>query len=107
MRRVFADIYVLLALLNERDAEHARVGKWLERLRGDEIITTAWVLMELADGMSRGHSRRVYAGLIEDLRSTQTIEIIQPAAALLWRGFDLYRQREDKEWSLTDCIPSS
>lgn len=104
MRRVFADTYFLLALLNERDADHARAGEWWERLCDDDIITTAWVLVELADGMSRGKSRKVSAQFIEDLRSMHTIRVIEPAAALLWRGFDLYRQREDKEWSLTDCI---
>jgi predicted nucleic acid-binding protein len=104
MRRVFADTYFLLALLNERDGAHARATEWWERLRDDDITTTAWVLVELADGMSRGQSRNVCAGFIGELRSAQTIRIIEPDAALLWRGFELYRQREDKEWSLTDCI---
>ena len=104
MPQIFADTYFLLALLNERDADHAKAGEWWERLRADEIITTAWVLVELADGMSRGQGRKVCARFIEDLRSAQTFRVIEPAPALLWRGFDLYRQREDKEWSLTDCI---
>ena len=61
MRRVFADTYFLLALLNDRDADHERAGEWWERLCDDEIITTAWVLVEQADGMSRGQSRKVCA----------------------------------------------
>ena len=62
------------------------------------------MLVELADGMSRGQGRKVCTRFIEDLRAAGTIRVIEPAAALLWRGFDLYRQRGDKEWLLTDCI---
>ena len=54
--------------------------------------------------MSRGQGRKVCARFIEDLRAAGTIRVIEPAPVLLWRGFDLYRQRGDKEWSLTDCI---
>jgi len=62
------------------------------------------VLVELADGMSRGQGRKVCARFIEDLRAAGTIRVFEPATALLWRGFDFYRQRGDKECSLTDCI---
>ena len=104
MRRVFADTHFLIALLNERDADHGRAHEWWGDLHADEISTTAWVLVELADGMSRPHSRTICAGFIQDLRTGRSIRVFEPEAALLWRGFDLYRQRGDKEWSLTDCI---
>jgi predicted nucleic acid-binding protein len=32
------------------------------------------------------------------------VRIIPPSDEQYARGFDLYRRRPDKEWSLTDCI---
>lgn len=104
MKRVFADTLFLLALLNERDGFRTSARDWWERLCDDEILTTAWVLVELADGMSRGQSRQVCAQFIEEMRAVQTIRIIEPASDFLWRGFALYRDRPDKHWSLTDCV---
>jgi predicted nucleic acid-binding protein len=34
----------------------------------------------------------------------RSIRIIPATRSLFNRGFALYRQREDQEWSLTDCI---
>jgi uncharacterized protein len=105
VRRLFADTHFFLALLNERDVAHAAASEWWVNLRpNDEVVTTAWVLVELADGMCKPHHRRLCAAFIDDLRPRQNMRVIEPNSALLWRGFDLYRQRPDKEWSLTDCI---
>ncbi len=104
MGRCFVDTYFWLALIRERDADHRRAVECWEKLGAGEIITTAWVLVELADGMSRLGSRAVCAHFVEDLRREGTVQVIEPDASLLWRGFELYRSRTDKEWSLTDCI---
>ena len=104
MGRCFADTYFWLALIRERDADHRRAVDCWGRLGTGEVITTAWVLVELADGMSRQGSRGVCARFVEDLRNERTVRVIEPDVSLLWRGFDLYRDRADKEWSLTDCI---
>jgi hypothetical protein len=40
----------------------------------------------------------------EQLPAMPDITIIPAGRVLLDQGFDLYRQRPDKEWSLTDCI---
>lgn len=68
------------------------------------LITTAWVLTELADGMANERSREACAKFIEYLRQDEEMVIIEANAELYWRGFELYRRRPDKEWSLTDCI---
>jgi len=38
------------------------------------------------------------------LRASPDVRIIGPSEELFSRGLELYRQRPDKEWSLTDCI---
>ena len=104
MTRLFADTYFYLAVLNERDSAHARVMDFMARTEVDEMVTTAWVLMEVADGMNRPDERERCAAFVEDLRNDPHTRLREADAALFWRGFDLYRTRDDKAWSLTDCV---
>ena len=107
MGRCFAETYFWFALIRQRDADHRRAVECWESLGAGEVITTAWVLVEPADGMSRLGSRGVCARFLEVLRREGTVQVFEPDASLLWRGFELYRSRADKEWSLTDCISFS
>ena len=48
---VFADTFALIAWLNPRDSAHAVVAAYLDGFTG-RLVTTEWVLMELADALS-------------------------------------------------------
>ena len=50
MKRLFADSFYFIALLNERDACHRRAAE-LSRESGAVIVTTRWVLAEVADAL--------------------------------------------------------
>ena len=102
--RVFADTHFYVALLSRHDAAHAAASRWLRDPTLDEIITTSWVLVELANCMSRQHEREVTAQFIDSVRRAPETFVIPADEQLLARGFDLYRSRPDKQWSLTDCI---
>ncbi|HEV7406530.1 MAG TPA: PIN domain-containing protein [Chthoniobacteraceae bacterium] len=104
MRRLFADTYFYLAMLNPRDAGHRRAMKMFEAGGVGEIVTTTAVLMEMADGMARIGERMRLIRFVDRLRSDSRTRLVETDAARYWRGFDLYRSRPDKEWSLTDCI---
>jgi hypothetical protein len=101
--RVFADAFFYVALINRRDEHHARVMTWSDSFDG-EIITTQWVLTEVADAFAESHCRRHlregFAALAED-RATRIIEV---SPEHFTRGMALYDARPDKAWSLTDCI---
>jgi uncharacterized protein len=99
----FADTFFYLAVLNPRDATHDRATSLSGQLRGG-IVTTEFVLLELADGMVRPPARQAFVRLCASLRHDPEVEIV-PASTELWNaGHDLYADRPDKEWSLTDCI---
>lgn len=104
MKRVFADAYFFIAVLSSRDAAHGRAMELIGSAEVDELVTTAWVLAELADGMHRPGERNRCALFINDLRDDKRVRLLNAEPAIFWRGFDLYRERPDKEWSLTDCI---
>jgi hypothetical protein len=48
---LFANTFALIAWLNPRDNDHARVTAYLDEFSG-RLVTTEWVLMELADALS-------------------------------------------------------
>jgi predicted nucleic acid-binding protein len=100
---VFADTFYYLALLNAADEDHARAADWTGRFSG-RIVTSDWVLTELADGLRRADGRRVVAAFLRDLLTAADVRVVPADRALFERGLDLYEKRPDKDWSLTDCI---
>jgi predicted nucleic acid-binding protein len=102
-KAVFADAYFLIALINPSDASHSAAVEWAEALTS-QIVTTHWVLMEVADALCAPVYRAEVAQFLRDLASDEGVEIITPHQSWFARGLDLYSRRLDKEWSLTDCI---
>ena len=103
MRAAFADTFYFLALANEADGCHER-ARGVSRDRTRPFVTTAWVLTEVADAMARRKDRPTFLRLLDDLVSDPRITIVPPTQELFERGIELYAQRPDKDWSLTDCI---
>jgi hypothetical protein len=68
------------------------------------MVTTAWVLLELANYLSKAENRRLFGSLYEDLKSHPRSRIVPASPELFERGIARYRERLDKDWSLTDCI---
>ncbi len=103
--KVFVDTAAWIALLNTDDDLHIRVRQVRDRLSQQEItlITTEFVLLEVADGLSTPKIRSRTVDLINRLRSLDGLQIL-PLSQVLTEGWLLYSQRPDKGWSLTDCI---
>lgn len=103
MKPLFVDTYYFIALLNPRDRMHTRALE-LSASTTVAYLTTSWIIVEVADAFCRAEQRNMAIGLINDCRRDPEFEIVPPSADLLERGYDLYRARIDKDWSLTDCI---
>jgi len=103
VKRAFGDAHYFLALLSPRDQDHIRVREFAGRWEG-EIITTRWVLAEVADGLAAPPLRAPTVTFLERPERNPFVRIIPPNEAQFVQGFDLYRRRPDKAWSLTDCI---
>lgn len=103
MRPVFADTFYYLSLLNSGDSSHGVAVSVTRRLRR-KMVTTAWVLTEVADAMSAPGNREVFSRLFKELRNNRQVTIIEPHKDLFDEGIHLYGSRPDKDWSLTDCI---
>ena len=62
------------------------------------------MLTEVADAFSESNKRGSIKPFVEHLQTNPTVEIVPASPELFARGLELYAQRLDKGWSLTDCI---
>jgi uncharacterized protein len=103
MTLLFADTFYFIALLNPDDEAHDAAEQF-STAPDVRLVTTVWVLTELADGLATHDSRRLFADFLETLETDPRAEVLPPGEDLWRRGIDLYARRPDKQWSLTDCI---
>ncbi len=103
MKRVFGDASHFVALLSERDRWHARAVT-LNRQPPGPLVTTEWILTEVGDAFSLPPTRPKFLRLVQLLRQQPDAEIVPASTDLFQRGMELFAERPDKEWSLTDCI---
>lgn len=103
MKPVLADTFFYLAVLNPKDACHDRARDWSDNYDGP-ILTTTWVLTELADALAKRHQRDWFNDLYQALLDDPQLEVL-PVSQEQWeQGRQLFAARPDKDWSLTDCI---
>ena len=100
---LFADTFYFIALLSPSDDAHQRAHV-ASNQKNVALVTTAWVLMELANRLSNHQHRRAFLNTLALLKSDPHVTIIGPDQATFERGLELYANRSDKDWSLTDCI---
>lgn len=101
MSVVFADTSFFIALASEHDAYHDGAIQFAANQQ-DSLLTTDFVLIELGNHFSRVGDRESFLALLSDLQNGKD-EIIAASRELVERGIQLYSQRNDKSWSLTDC----
>lgn len=102
MSALFADTSFYVALLNERDVHH-RKAETLARTLTAPTITTDFVLLEVANWLSRASDRDVFVRLMRQLSHDPCFVQVPATRALFDEGQALYASRSDKDWSLTDC----
>lgn len=103
MKSIFADTWFFIAWLDPDDARHQEALDWLE-MSSDFIITTRWVLTELANALGGTPLRQCATALLQSIETDPFFTVIQSSDSLYLRGLKLYASRSDKHWSLTDCI---
>jgi len=103
MRRLFADTYFFYAFLNADDLAHGKAIA-VSEIGTVNLLTTEWVLTELADGLARVGDRQKFIEFHQELRDDSRVTILSSDGRLFLDGVNLYASRLDKEWTLTDCI---
>jgi predicted nucleic acid-binding protein len=103
MRGVFADTFYYISLINPDDFSHAEALAAAESI-DRTVVTTAWVLVEVADALCRPDLRKYVTSLYDSLGDDRHVRIIGPGKKWYDRGWKFFNSRPDKAWSLTDCI---
>jgi len=106
MSPVFLDTSGLIAVVNTDDQWHPAAEAIWQELAGASasLLTTSLVLIELGDGLSRIGQRQLAVELYDRLHYSPRVEIVALTHPLETAAWELFRQRPDKEWGVTDCV---
>jgi hypothetical protein len=102
MTPVFADTFYFIALFNPDDSAHKRAAEYAGLV--DRVVSTEWVLLELADRLSDTANRHLFSVIRTGLYANPLAEVVPLDSGLHERAVALYTQMTDKDWSLTDCV---
>ena len=68
------------------------------------MVTTRAILLEIGNSLSKLRYRSSGVALLASLETDPRVEIFPLSEDLYQRGFEMFRRRHDKEWSLVDCM---
>jgi predicted nucleic acid-binding protein len=105
MSAVFADTFYWIAFTNVQDLAHERVKTFTRSAKPDVIVTTEEVLTEYLNYFAAwgSHFRTKVVQNTQNILDNRAVRVIAQTPESFRSGFDLYRARLDKGYSLTDC----
>ena len=103
---VFLDTAYAVALSVENDAHFPGAKILALQFKADRtpFVTTRPVMLEIGNTLAKMRYRQAGVALLASLERDPLVEVVPLTEQLFARAFELYRQRMDKEWGLTDCI---
>lgn len=106
MKTVFADAVYWIATAIPNDSWHEAAKAARQQLGAVRIVTTDEVLTEfLAALSSKGPNlRRAAVKLVRAILADANIKVLPQSRDSFQKGLELYEARDDKEYSLQDCI---
>ena len=90
MRTVFADTFYYLALVNPADNWHVRASAYTATYQG-RILTTSWILTELADALAQPASRPAFLQVLAQLRADSDVSIVPSGEDVFEEGAQAVR----------------
>ena len=104
---IFVDSGAWIALQDQRDQFHqgaVRFQRELRRGAHGRLVTTDYVLDEgvtylrlHAEGDAVREFRRI-------LTESESVQVVRTPPERCWEAWDRLQERDDKRWSLTDCL---
>ena len=105
MSLTFVDTLYFIASINPRDQWHQKALKVGATLKGD-LVTTEAVLIELLNFFCPYGSelRAKSAAVVYDSLELPGVQVIEQMRDSFLSALSLYNARQDKSYSLTDCM---
>jgi hypothetical protein len=106
MNNFFLDTAYAIALSAVTDQYHQKAEILSRQIETEAIllITTRAVILEIGNALAKLRYRAAAIELLDSLEEDLNVEIIPLSEELYSQAIELYRQRPDKEWGITDCI---
>jgi len=106
MTTVFADTVYWLATARPNDQWKEPAQRAKESLENVRLLTTDEVLTEFLASLSDGgeHVRRQAVRMVRAILDNPNVTVLPQSRDSFLGGMQLYEQRPDKKYSLTDCI---
>ncbi|MBN3910397.1 MAG: type II toxin-antitoxin system VapC family toxin [Nostoc sp. NMS1] len=102
--RLFLDTVFIQALLSKRDQYHRQAKAFLPRVRAaTDVWVTEAILVEVGNALG-AVNRPGTVQFIQQCYKTANLQVVTVDTSLLARALQLYSERPDKTWGLTDCI---
>ncbi|MBM4296375.1 MAG: type II toxin-antitoxin system VapC family toxin [Deltaproteobacteria bacterium] len=101
--KTFIDTLFVVALINQRDAYHQKATQLADEYEGKLLLTTDVVLLEIGNALARNFKQQAVE-VIDDFLWSSEVEIVRLSPPLFENAYSLYRQYQDKEWGLIDCV---
>jgi predicted nucleic acid-binding protein len=103
---VFLDTSFLVALAITTDQLHGRAKRWSRHVKamGTRLVTTRAVLLEIGNTLGKQRFRPAAIQLLSTFETDPKVNIVPLTDSLYARAFDLYKNRPDKDWGMTDCV---
>ena len=101
--QAFLDTGFVIVLINERDQYHQQALDLADIYEQYLLVITDAVFLEIANALSRNYKQEAIQ-VIEELNSSENVEVVRLTPEFFERTFDLYKKRQDKSWGLVDCL---
>ncbi len=102
---IFIDTAFVHALISPNDQWHKKAVEWQLKIEAEQspLVTTEFILAEIADGLAAINYRQAASQVIRILQTNAFVKIVPASSELFTKALTLYEQRQDKSWGLTDC----
>jgi hypothetical protein len=97
------DTLFVVALINHRDAYHVRAAELAELYESQPLLITDAILLEIGNALARNYKPQAIE-VINEFLSSSEVEIIRLTPKIFEQAYSLYKQYQDKEWGLIDCV---
>jgi len=106
MQTLFADTFYWVALIHAKDQWHRQVRAFSALIQDNPLVTTDLVLVEYLNFFAK-FDQPMKQGVVRfyhQLKISPNLQIISIDSRLIQSGVELYANRLDKGYSLTDCV---
>ena len=103
MKVVFVDTGFWIARFIPTDTLHERATDVAAALGPVRLLTSEMVLSEFLAALSATALRSSAVSAVRKIMVNPNVEVVPQTSIQFRDAFDLYAERADKDWSLTDC----